>query len=115
MGLRLVAHYLEPIEASIASSAVDAAGIPCFVHGFQLVSIQPDYTFAFGGYRLFVCDEDFAAALDVLAEAKANPLKEGEHYESRASLADRLPSPLVGWLAGGVALPLRSGVWRDTA
>lgn len=111
MGLRLVAHYLEPAEALIAFGAVDAAGVPCFLHGLELASIQPDYMLAYGGYRLVVCEEDVTAATLVLAEAKANPLLEGERYASRADIIDRLMSLIVGWAAGGAQMPMRQGAW----
>ncbi len=113
MGLRLVAHYFDPIEALIALSVIDAAGVPCFVHRFYLSSIQPDYTMALGGYRLMVHVDDVEAAIDVIVEARANPLLEGECYVSTTDVLDRALSLLYGWLASGAAMPVRRGVWEE--
>lgn len=113
MGLRLVAHYFERIEALIVSATLDAAGIPNWVHAYQLICVQPFYTFPLGGYRVLVVEDDLGDAVSVLHEARANPLTDGERFESGGNFVDRVMSLLLGWLAGGAPAPIRWSRWID--
>jgi hypothetical protein len=79
MGLRLVAHYYGRNEAVIASAALDAAGLPNFVHGYDVMAARPYYEFALGGYRVMAVAEDIADAVAILHEARRSPLLDGEH------------------------------------
>lgn len=113
MGLRLVSHYFERNEALIAHSALDAVGIPAFLHGFDVMSMRPWNEVAFGGYRLMVVEDDLGAAVDVLQEARRNPLLEGERLVTRHYVAVALVPLLAffvwGWLP---FLPFRGYDWR---
>lgn len=113
MGLQLVAHYYEPVEALIARSVIEAAGMLVIVQNHQWLSVMPYHVGALGGYRLVVSEFDVEDAVAVLREAKANPLMDGEVYESKADFRDRLFSFIFGWFAGGSPMPMRSGRWID--
>lgn len=56
---------------------------------------------------------DLDDAIAVLQEARANPLLEGEQIVIEGDYLDRALSFVVGWLAGGVAMPIRRRIWRD--
>lgn len=110
MGLQLVAHYFDRIEALIAESALDAAGIPVFMHSSALLTVDPAYTIAVGGFRLLVCGEDLQAALAVLEEARRNPLHEGEPLNVELNFLNGVLSFLVGGVCGAPA-PIRTRRW----
>ena len=103
MGLKLVAHYYEPVEALIARSVIEAAGMLVIMQNHQWLSVMPYHVGALGGYRLVVSELDLDDAAAVLCEAKANPLTDGEVYESRANFSDHVFSFVLGFLAGGIA------------
>jgi hypothetical protein len=109
MGLRLVAHYYDRIDALIVSGALDAAGVPNFLHGYDLVALQPFREIALGGYRLMVCEEDLAAALDVIHEAQARRSFEGE----RLSIRPALEVSLLLLLVWGIFFLIRRHSWQD--
>lgn len=111
MGLRLVAHYYDRVEGLIAFSAIDAAGIPVFLQSAALLSVDPGYLGAVGGYRLVVCAPDIEAAVTVLHEACQNPLEEGEQLEVEFGFLQGLASFLVG-MAGSAPAAIRRRTWR---
>lgn len=112
MGLRLVAHYFDRIEALIAHSAVDAAGIPAFLHSSTLLTIDAGYTIAVGGFRLVVCADDVEAAVSVLEEAQSNPLREGERLEVELDFLNAILSFAIGGISGAPT-PIRGRRWRE--
>jgi hypothetical protein len=114
MGLRLVAHYYDRVEALIVFSALDAAGIPTFLESAALLTVDAGYLGALGGFRVVVCEEDLHAAVAVLAEACANPSREGEELEVEFDLLHGSLSFLIGLLAAAPA-PLRGRRWLDAA
>jgi hypothetical protein len=110
MGLRLVAHYFDRSEALIVRGALQAVGVPAFVHGFDLLTVQPWCEVTFGGYRVVVPEEELADAVAVLREARSKPLWEGEALVTRYSMvfATLAVFVFIGW---GVFLPWRDYEW----
>ncbi len=111
MGLRLVAHYYDRVEALIAFSAVDASGTPVFLESLNTLTLDNGYLGALGGFRLVVCEEDVAAAVAILGEARANPLREGEVLDVEFDLLHCALSLAVG-LIGSAPSPIRTRRWR---
>jgi hypothetical protein len=114
MGLRLVAHFFDRIEALIAQSAIDAAGIPVFLHSSALLTMDAGYTMAVGGFRLVVCAEDVDAAVSVLEEAQSNPLREGERLEVELDFLNAILSFAIGGMTGAPT-PIRGRRWCEVA
>lgn len=114
MGLQTLAYYFDRAEAVIVQSVLLDAGVLAVIGNEDMLRVQPYYTTAFGGYRIQVSDLDLSEPIAVLHEAVGNPLREGEALVTRGSLVDRASSLLWGWLAGGVSVPLREYVWRDS-
>jgi hypothetical protein len=111
MGLRLVAHYYDRVEALIAFSAIDAAGVPVFLESSALLAVDIGYIGAVGGYRVVVCEPDLAAAVAVLDEARAAPILEGEVLDVEHDALNGVLSLIVGLLAAAPA-PIRGRRWR---
>ncbi len=95
----------------IAERALDAAGIPVFLHSGALLTVDPGYTIAVGGFRLLVCDEDLEAAIAVLEEARRNPLREGESLDVELNFVNGVLSFVVGGVCAAPA-PIRNRRWR---
>src|SRR5262245_11303903 len=114
MGLRLVAHYFERSEALIVWSALDAAGVPAFVHGLDVCVMRPWDEVAFGGYRIVVSEDDLAAPVGILGEARKKPIFEGERLVTRHYIAVSV-IPILAFLVWGWIpyLPFRSHDWRS--
>lgn len=127
MGLRLVAHYYDRVEALIVSATLDAAGVPNWVENYLQNAVQPFYEIGLGGFRVMVCEQDVINALDVLSEARAMPISEGGRLVSRPILWEPtiwlFPVLLLvrdwwgfAWIAGfvvGLLMPVRRREWRD--
>jgi hypothetical protein len=116
MGLRLVAHYLDRSEASIAFATLDAAGLAAFLENFEQVSVQPLSELALGGYRLMVCEEELDLALAVLKEAKGNPLHEGGELVTQHLTIAFVVLHLMQFLVWGgmlMWLPMRRHRWLE--
>ena len=117
MGLRLVARHYDRSEALVASAALDAAGIPNWVEGFNQVAIQPFHEIALQGYRLMVVDHDVADAVAVLREAMRKRSFEGE----RLSVDYRLGLTMLLWLVPfffflvPLYLPMKRHKWHDVS
>ena len=111
MGLRLVAHYYDRVEALIAFSAIDASGIPAFLESSALLTVDPGYLGAVGGFRVVVCEQDLEAAVAVLNEARAHPLNEGEPLHVEFDILNSVFSFVVGMLAAAPA-PIRGRHWQ---
>ena len=110
MGLRLVAHYYDRVEALLAFSVLDAAGIPVFLESSALLTVDPGYLGAVGGFRVVVCEQDLEAAVAVLGEARAHPLTEGEPLHVEFDALNGVFSFIVGLLAAAPA-PIRGRRW----
>lgn len=110
MGLRLLAHFYDRTEALIARGALDAAGVPVFLMGDAILAVKPFNEIALGGVRLMVTEEDLAAALAVLHEARAKRSFEGERLSTQHLL---IPSMLIWFVFLGVPMPLRIHRWFD--
>jgi hypothetical protein len=82
MGLRLVAHYYDRMEALIVSATLDAAGVPNFVENYNQVALKPFEEIALGGYRLMVCEQDLDIALNIIGEARTKRSFEGERLST---------------------------------
>jgi hypothetical protein len=113
MGLRLVAHYYEPVEALVARSVIEAAGMLAILQNYEWLSVLPHHTGPLGGYRLVVSEFDLADAVEVLREAGSSPPTEGERLEIKATIGDRIASLVFGSLSGGAPIPLRGSRWID--
>lgn len=94
-------------------SALDAAGIPAFVHGLDILTIQPWYEFAFGGYRVLVSADDLSLAVEVIREARRKPILEGERLVTRHHIAFAV-APILTFIVWDwiLFLPYRGHVWR---
>jgi hypothetical protein len=55
------------------SSCLDAAGVPNWVFGAEMININPLHEIVYDGYKVVVSEDDLQSALDVLKEAMANP------------------------------------------
>jgi hypothetical protein len=73
MGLRIIARLYDRSEALVMSSCLEAAGVPHWVFGAEIVNINPLHEIVYDGYKLLVQEEHLAPALEILAEAVANP------------------------------------------
>lgn len=69
------------------SSCLEAAGVPHWVFGAEMINIDPLTEIVYDGYKLVTNEEDLPAALAILTEAKANP----------ASCEERLDVRLFPW------------------
>jgi hypothetical protein len=76
------ARYIDPAEAQMARSALEAAGIRCFLQGETANSLIP---VAFRA-RLLVPEEEEARAREVLENAEFKPFTEAE--VTAAEIAD---------------------------
>lgn len=99
-------------EALVMSSCLDAAGVPNWVFGAELININPFHEIAFGGYRLFVQQPDLDAALGVLREARMKPLLEGERLSKHHIITPHLLITVMTLAIWVWAIPLRRYVWH---
>jgi hypothetical protein len=127
MGLRLVAHYYDRVEALIVSATLDAAGVPNWIENYFQNSTQPFHEIALGGYRVMVRTEDVSDALEIIAEARAAPVLEGGRLISRPVLWEPFAWLFVllmlvwewwgvFWILTfviGVLLPVRRHEWHE--
>ena len=113
MGLRALAYYLDPIEATIVQSVLWDAGILAIRRNELLLRIRPELGFALGGHCIEVSEFDLADAVALLAEAQQNPLRDGETLVVKGDLLDRALSYFVGMLAAGAPVTIRSRSWKD--
>jgi hypothetical protein len=111
MGLRLIVRHYDRSEALVMSAALDAAGVPNFMHGFEMNSINPFHEVAYGGFCIMVCDQDFDVALRVLEEARRKPLLEGERLSTHSFMI----ASMLLVLLGGLILPLKLRRWHDVS
>jgi len=94
MALVTLCSYRDPIDAELAKTRLDDAGIPAVLLDQFLPSIQWLYSFAIGGVKLKVDEADLEAAIAVLAEDRAADLK--EISERQGSPTDRDACPECG-------------------
>jgi hypothetical protein len=113
MGLRIVARLYDRSEALVMSSCLDAAGVPHWVFGTELININPFHEIAYEGYRIVVSDDELEATLAVIAEARSNPLLEGERLSKQHIIVPHLLlTLLLGWVWVW-AFPLRRYIWHS--
>ncbi len=109
MGLRLVARYYDRMEAVVVSAALDAAGIPNWLENYNQIWIQPFHDIALHGFRLMVVDEDLAAALATIKEARRTRSFEGERLSKDHRLATTLlvfaATWFIPWYLFGIGIP----------
>jgi hypothetical protein len=115
MGLVLVAHYYERVDALVAKSVVEGAGVAAFLPNFDVLTLLPDYTMAFGGYRLLVVEGEVEAAVFALRHAQTQPASTDERLFVEGDFLDRVLSLVVGWFAGGAPAPIRQRRWQTLA
>jgi hypothetical protein len=112
MGLRVIARLSDRSEALVMSSCLDAAGLPHWVFGAELININPFHEIAYHGYRIVACEDDLEVALAVLTEARAKPLLDGERLSKQHIIVPHmLLTFLLGWLWVW-AIPLRRYAWH---
>ncbi len=107
-----MAHYYDRVEALVVFSVIDAAGIPVFLESLALLTIDYGYLGAVGGFRIVVCEEDIDAAVEIVREARASPVKEGEVLDVEFDALNGVLSLIVGALASAPA-PIRGRRWRS--
>lgn len=113
MGLRTIARLYDRSEALVMSSCIEAAGIPHWVFGAEMININPFHEIAYDGYKITVCDDDVEGALAVLDEARSNPLLEGERLSKQHVIVPHLLLTfLLGWFWVW-AVPVRLYRWRE--
>ena len=117
MGLRLVARYYDRSEAVVASAALDAAGMPNWIESFNQIAVQPFWEIALHGYRLMVVEEELAAALSVIEEARRTRSFEGERLSKHhLTLVTFVLFFATGfWFADTLFLPLQRHKWHDVS
>lgn len=74
--LRTLEHHFDIAPALVQASALEAAGVPCFIANYQICSTLPFQAIALGGVRVDVADADLTRAREVLAELQASPPEE---------------------------------------
>ena len=94
MALVTLRSYTDPIDAELAKSQLESAGIPAVILDQHLASIQWLYSNAIGGVKLKVDESDLDAALDVLRDERDADL--AEIPESQTPPADGDFCPLCG-------------------
>jgi hypothetical protein len=112
MGLRVIACLYDRSEALVMSTCLDAAGIPNWLFGAELININPFHEIAYHGYRLVVSDDDLQQALDVIGEARANPLVDGGRLHIRHLT---ILSLFLFFIFPGVIAPLKLRRWHDAS
>lgn len=112
MTLALVAHYFDRHEALIVSGALDAAGIPNFVHGLEAITQQSWVEIACHGYRIMVVEADLADAVRTVREAQRKRSFEGERLSVDHQTALCLPLAFYFALAG-VPFVVKQYKWHD--
>jgi len=68
--LVVVQGFDNQLEADLAKSALEAAGIDAMIQADSVGRTRPHVAFATGGYRVLVREEDAGAARDVLEPPK---------------------------------------------
>jgi len=94
MALVTLCSYRDPIDAELAKTRLDHAGIPAVLLDQFLPSIQWLYSFAIGGVKLKVDETDIDAAIAALAEDRTADLD--DISERRSSSTDRDACPRCG-------------------
>jgi len=91
MALVTLRSYRDPIDAELARSQLESAGIPALILDQHLVSIQWLYSNAIGGVKLEVDESDFDAALELLQEEHSADLAEIPESQSPPADGDLCP------------------------
>jgi hypothetical protein len=64
--LVVIAAFPDPMEAELAKSALQSAGIDCMIQADTAGGMRPHLAVGTGGYRILVRAEDADAAREVL-------------------------------------------------
>ena len=91
MALVTLRSYRDPIDAELARSQLESAGIAAFLLDRHLASIQWLYSNAIGGVKLQVEESDLEAAREVLADRREGDLVEIPESELPPSEGDACP------------------------
>jgi hypothetical protein len=67
-GVTVLRQYRDPVQASMARSVLESAGITCFLRDENTVRIDWLWSNLMGGIRLQVADRDVAAAEAILSQ-----------------------------------------------
>ena len=117
-----IQRFSQPIEAELAKTALESAGIRCFLQNAYTVGVNWLWSNAIGGVELQVKQEDVDDALAILQhtpdsiDAVGCDIRcprcgsENVSYEafSRRSF-------FLSWLLSGVAIPIRKRSWKCSA
>jgi hypothetical protein len=115
--MKTVARFREPYQAHIARGVLESAEIDAYVLDDHLVGTNWLYSSAIGGVRLYVDDENEAAALEILNAEVEDPGEDepcpacgsAEFEVSRYSLWSIIPALLT---TAPLFFPRKS--WRCT-
>lgn len=70
--LVVVSSFNSQMEAEIAKTALEAAGIAALIQADSAGGMRPHLAWAGGGFKILVRDEDAMAARDVLAPSETH-------------------------------------------
>jgi hypothetical protein len=91
MALVTLSSYRDPIDAELAKTRLDDAGIPSVVVDQHLISVQWLYSAAIGGVKLKVDESDVQTARDVLKEDRSADLASIPESQGPPADGDRCP------------------------
>jgi hypothetical protein len=124
-GPRLVTirQYLSVQEALLAKSALESAGITCFLGDQHVIRLDWFLSNALGGVKLQVRDEDIAAANEILDQQQPESFATDGAAEyvqptcpscgsSEVSFKGLVKPLAYGSLAVGIPVPLKNSGWK---
>jgi hypothetical protein len=91
MALVMLRSYRDPIDAELAKSRLESAGIPALILDKHLASIQWLYSNAIGGAKIEVDESDLDASLELLQEEHSADLAEIPESQSPPVDGDLCP------------------------
>jgi hypothetical protein len=92
MALVTLRSYRDPIDAELAKTQLESAGIPAVVVDQYLISIQWLYSGALGGVKVKVEESDLGIAREVLREDRTTDLSSiPESQQTQLADGDRCP------------------------
>jgi hypothetical protein len=91
MALVTLSSYRDPIDAELARTRLDDAGIPAIVVDQHLISIQWLYSGTIGGVKIKVEDSDLEIAREVLREDRSADLLSIPESQTQLAGGDRCP------------------------
>ena len=91
MSLVTLCSYRDPIDAELAKSHLESAGIPTVILDRHLVAIQWLYSNAIGGVKVAVDQDDLESARQVLSEDRCTDLLSISESQSPPADGDVCP------------------------